>query len=65
MSHLRTRLLVWKRALVRWSTVSDHYTKSTVRMKGACFVQKHEERREIMINTKILAKKKKKILNSV
>lgn len=63
MSHLRTRSLVWKQALLRWSTVSDHYKETTVRMNSDCFVQKHEEIREIMIATKILAKTK--ILNSV
>lgn len=43
--------------------MSDHYKETTVRLNSDCFVQKHEEIREIMIATKILAKTK--ILNSV
>lgn len=53
-------LHLWTHPLLRWSTMSDHYEETTVRMKGACFVQKHEERNEIMISKKILAKKRRK-----
>lgn len=48
---------LWMQPPLRWTTVSDHYEETTVRMKGACFVQKHDEKREIMIAKRILAKK--------